>query len=281
MSSIKIFIIDDDIDDIILYQEAFREKGYHFQFAFQQNPALALEQLKRLHPHQLPQLIICDLNMPGLSGFDIVKQVKSSEALKEICFIICSNSSLPSDQQRSLDLGADAYYVKPLIIDQYADLVERISKLCNFESHTISHQSTSTMTGKIKVMLVEDNEDERLFMKEGFTQTGLYEVVAEAENGKEMLDILQQTSSFPQLVVSDLNMPVRNGYEVITDIKTNLSYSHIPVVILTTAPLVPYAERCKKMGACAYFTKPDTFLDYPVFAETIYKDVVEKCLNKM
>jgi CheY-like chemotaxis protein len=136
------------------------------------------------------------------------------------------------------------------------------------------------MRQKIKMLIVEDNEDERLFMKEGFTQTGLYEIVGEAENGNQMLDLLMQPGfSLPQLVLSDLNMPGKNGYEVIKDVKENISYAHIPVVILTTAPLIPYAERCRKLGACAYFTKPDTFLEYKLFAETIYSDVINNCLN--
>jgi CheY-like chemotaxis protein len=83
----------------------------------------------------------------------------------------------------------------------------------------------------------------------------------------------------PDVIVSDLNMPGRNGYEVIMDIKTNSSLSHIPVIILTTAPLKPYADRCKKLGACAYYTKPDTFLEYKAFAEKIYEDV-SGCINK-
>jgi CheY-like chemotaxis protein len=135
------------------------------------------------------------------------------------------------------------------------------------------------MEGKIKMLLVEDNEDERLFMKEGFLQSGLYEIIGEAENGDEMLALLGQPSfPKPDVILSDLNMPGRNGYEVIVDVKTNSQLSDIPVIILTTAPLVPFAERCKNLGACAYFTKPDTFLDYKDFAKNIYGDVKE-CLN--
>ena len=137
---------------------------------------------------------------------------------------------------------------------------------------------TLVMKKKIRVVLVEDNEDERMFMKEGFLQTGLYDIVGEAENGDEMLGLLNSTPSLPDVIISDLNMPVRNGYEVIMDTKTNSSLSHIPVIILTTAPLKPYADRCIKLGACAYYTKPDTFLEYKEFAEKIYGDVTE-CLG--
>ena len=126
------------------------------------------------------------------------------------------------------------------------------------------------------MIIVEDNDDERLFMKEGFLQSGLYEIVGEAENGDEMLELLSQSSfPLPDIILSDLNMPGKNGFQVITEIKSNKSLLHIPIVILTTAPLVPFAQRCKNLGACAYFTKPDTFLEYKKFSEEIYDDLKE------
>lgn len=135
------------------------------------------------------------------------------------------------------------------------------------------------MNGKIKMLIVEDNSDERLFIKEGFSQSGLYEIVGEAEDGNELLQLLNKPSlPSPDVILSDLNMPGKNGYEVITDIKTNSSLAHIPIVILTTAPVRPFAERCKKLGACAYYTKPDTFLEYKEFAAKIYEDV-RSCIS--
>ena len=136
------------------------------------------------------------------------------------------------------------------------------------------------MSKRIKVFLIEDNDDERQFMKEGFQSSGLYDVVAEASNGNELNKIFKTASiSFPELVIADLNMPGRNGYEVIVDIKTNSAASHIPVIILSGAPAKPFAEKCKSLGACAYFTKPDTFLDYNRFAEEIYTTVLRECIK--
>jgi CheY-like chemotaxis protein len=135
------------------------------------------------------------------------------------------------------------------------------------------------MARKIKMLIVEDNEDERIFMKQGFIASGHYEIVGEAENGDEMLELLNKPSfPKPEVIFSDLSMPGRNGYEVIVDIKSNSSLSDIPIIILTTAPLVPYAERCKKLGAYAYYTKPDTFIEYKEFAGKIYEDV-KKCVG--
>ena len=137
------------------------------------------------------------------------------------------------------------------------------------------------MSKKIKILLVEDNEDERLFMKEGFIASGLYEIVAEASNGDEMMDLFKQDSfGFPEMVVTDLNMPGKNGYEILQEVNADEALSKIPVVVLTTAPYVPYADRCKKLGACAYYTKPDTFLDYKNFATKMYGEISKRCLSK-
>ena len=137
------------------------------------------------------------------------------------------------------------------------------------------------MSKKIRIILVEDNDDERFFMKEGFAATGLYEVVAEASNGHEMLAFFQKPGfKVPELVVTDLNMPGKNGYDIIRDVKADTELAKIPVLILSTAPVVPYAEKCKKMGACAFYTKPDTFLEYKGFAEQIYQEVITGCLQK-
>ncbi len=136
------------------------------------------------------------------------------------------------------------------------------------------------MPRKIKILIVEDNEDERAFMKEGFTSSGLYEIVAEAGNGDEMLELFKKpTFSLPEIVLSDLNMPGKNGYEVIEEVRTNRALPQIPVVILSTAPYVPYAEKCLKIGAHAYYTKPDTFLEYEGFAKKMYGDVMNHCLH--
>jgi CheY-like chemotaxis protein len=142
-------------------------------------------------------------------------------------------------------------------------------------------EKTPAVLRKIKMLIVEDNEDERIFIKEGLLRTGLYEIVGEAKNGNQMLELLNEPSfPLPDVILSDLNMPGKNGYEVITEIKSHESLSHIAFAILTTAPLRPFAERCKKLGACSYFTKPDTFLEYKKFGEDIYTDLKD-CLDNL
>ncbi|HWJ28783.1 MAG TPA: response regulator [Flavisolibacter sp.] len=136
------------------------------------------------------------------------------------------------------------------------------------------------MPEKIRVLLVDDNEDERAFMKEGFTASGLYVVVAEAASGDEFFQLIHQsTELLPQVVLSDLNMPGMNGYEVIQEVKADPYLQNISIVVLSNAPQVPFAEKCKRLGACAYYTKPDTFLEYESFAKEIY-GTVRACIQR-
>jgi CheY-like chemotaxis protein len=136
------------------------------------------------------------------------------------------------------------------------------------------------MSKKIRILLVEDNEDERFFMQEGFAASGLFDVMGVAANGDELLSILKRPGADrPEMVLSDLNMPGKNGYEILSEVRGNDSLRQIPIAILSSAPSVPFAERCKKLGACAYFTKPDTFLEYALFAEKMYGAIRNQCLR--
>lgn len=133
------------------------------------------------------------------------------------------------------------------------------------------------MPKKFKVVIVDDNEDERFFMKEGFKATGLFEVVGDACNGEKMFELIgNDVNAMPEVVISDLNMFGKNGYDIITEMKNTPSLSHIPVVIVSNAPKRPYGDKCKALGAASFFTKPDTFLNYDSLAKTLYDTVMKQ-----
>ena len=84
-----------------------------------------------------------------------------------------------------------------------------------------------------KIIIVENDEDEQFFMKDGFEKAGrLFEIVAQVRNGDMLFEWLeQQNDSLPGVVLSDLNMPGMNGYDVITGMKSDPRYAKIPVII--------------------------------------------------
>ena len=135
------------------------------------------------------------------------------------------------------------------------------------------------MPRKFKILLVEDDEDERFFMKEGFTSTGLFDIIADAGNGEELLALINKADfSLPEIILSDLNMPGKNGYDILSEIRNKPCLSHIPVFIVSTASCSHSAEKCKRLGAHSFFTKPDTFLEYDQFAQALYNTVINEAV---
>lgn len=135
---------------------------------------------------------------------------------------------------------------------------------------------------KYKIIIVENDEDEQLFMKEGFDATDLFNIIAQIKNGDALMDWMQDNpQNLPDVVLSDLNMPGKNGYDVINDFKTNPSYSHIPVIITSTSSTKTIIDKCLSLGAADYLIKPDTFVEYVPYVKNLYKVIQEKQLVKL
>ena len=104
---------------------------------------------------------------------------------------------------------------------------------------------------KPTVLLVDDNEDILDFISDDLGET--YHVL-KAFNGKEALEILEKEAV--QLVVSDIMMPVMDGFELCKAIKTNFDHSHIPVILLTAKNTMQSKIEGLETGADAYIEKP-------------------------
>jgi CheY-like chemotaxis protein len=121
-------------------------------------------------------------------------------------------------------------------------------------------------------MLVENDEDEQLFMREGFESTNLFNILAVANNGDEAFTAIQENEILPDVIVSDLNMPGKNGLDLLHDIKSDPALLHIPVIIISTSFTSTIINKCMSSGAHAFHTKPDSFVEYDTFAKKIYHE---------
>jgi two-component system response regulator len=107
----RILIVDDDDDDQFLIKNAFEAESERFQFQVAMDGNEALEQIKSLDT--LPDLILLDLNMPVMSGFEFLNHIKSSQRYRHIPVIVLSTSSDNEDVNRSYKFGANTFVVKP------------------------------------------------------------------------------------------------------------------------------------------------------------------------
>ena len=132
---------------------------------------------------------------------------------------------------------------------------------------------------KYKIIIVENDEDEQFFMKESFDAAGLFQIIGSVRSGDELFDWLKENeNNLPDLILTDLNMPGKNGYDIIDGIRTSAHYANIPVIVTSTSSTKTIIEKCMEMGAADYIVKPDTFIQYGPYVQNLYNRIEEKQL---
>jgi two-component system, chemotaxis family, response regulator Rcp1 len=116
----------------------------------------------------------------------------------------------------------------------------------------------------IRILWAEDNLGDILLVKEAFKQAGLAPHLNVVDNGVEATDFLFHRGRYvhalpPQLIILDLNMPRKNGREVIRDIKTDPALLQIPLIVLTSSDADHDALHGLDPNRCLYLVKPTTF----------------------
>jgi chemotaxis family two-component system response regulator Rcp1 len=117
----KILLVDDSEADVYLFQEAFRAVQSVHELEVARDGEEALQQLRAAGSELLPALILLDLNLPKVDGFEILRAMRSDSKLRVIPVIVVSSSWNKREVRRAYEMGANAYIVKPL--DDFVDLV--------------------------------------------------------------------------------------------------------------------------------------------------------------
>ena len=110
-NGLRICLIDDDPDHVLIITRAIRELGEESSVHAASDGDEAMEWLRAASP--LPDLILLDINMPGLSGFDVLETLKNDERLKLVPVVMLTSSDASTDVARAYELGASGYISKP------------------------------------------------------------------------------------------------------------------------------------------------------------------------
>ena len=123
MVSATILVIENEdfVRDNIL--ELLDAEGFHALGASNGRDGLAIAR------QQAPHLILCDVIMPGYSGFDVLKAIRAHQQLSHMPFVFMSAKAAPSDVERGLRAGADCYLTKPFSLKELLNVIGRALKL--------------------------------------------------------------------------------------------------------------------------------------------------------
>ncbi|MEE1976388.1 response regulator [Maribacter cobaltidurans] len=114
----------------------------------------------------------------------------------------------------------------------------------------------------MKILLVDDDQDDREFFADALVGINLNTQLEQLENGKSCLEyLIRQIENLPNLIFLDLNMPVMNGFECLTEIRKHPKLKELPIAIYSTSSSDQDIEQTFLKGANIYIKKPSSFND--------------------
>lgn len=121
-----VLLVEDNAADILLLHEALEDFSMNIDLQVVHNGEEAVKYLHRREPYgdaEMPDLILLDLNLPRVNGFEVLEMIKQDNLLKHIPVIVLSTSQAEEDINRSYQLHANCFITKPLNLDRFMDVV--------------------------------------------------------------------------------------------------------------------------------------------------------------
>jgi two-component system response regulator len=125
----KLLVVEDDLGDSDLIQEAFEDSPSPVKISLVRDGIQALAYLHRKDEYAnatLPDLILLDLNLPGLGGQEVLKKIKSDDKFKHIPVLVLTTSDSQEEILTAYKLGANSYLCKPLGLQEFIQLIRAI-----------------------------------------------------------------------------------------------------------------------------------------------------------
>jgi len=254
-SKIKVLLVDDDEPVLEFLGEMLEEEGFDVQ-SFRE-PIVAIEYLMK---GARPDLIILDIFMPEMDGFDVMSSIKEQPHLRDIPIIFITGREMTGKDFSKMD-GISHTLLDKSILTSDVVINEIKRTLVGRDSGTERHKQPShedvAPQGLEEILVVEDNTANQKLIEKILTRAG-YRVTIKS-NGQEALDVLEDASF--DLILMDMHMPVMDGYEAVTRIKGSKEHAHIPIVALTAQAMKGDDEKAYEVGCDGYLTKPVKKID--------------------
>ena len=207
--------------------------------------------------NEMPHLIILDVTLPGVDGYEILNKKTNEPLLTKIPVFLVSSQGVPINMSR-IPRGSVTEYVISLHIDP-KDILRRVNRHFKYDSSTngAEEKSAPSDSMKKKILWVEDdkligNILEKKLIGSGFN---LYH----ATEGNDALKYLD--GNIPDVIILDLLLPGMSGFDILQKIRSDMRLKKIPAIILSNFNKPSDIEKAKILGAQKYLVKAAISLD--------------------
>ena len=109
------------------------------------------------------------------------------------------------------------------------------------------------------ILLADDDKDDRILLREALQELNADIELLTAEHGKACIELLNELTVLPDMILLDINMPIKNGKETLAELKQMESLNTIPIIMYSTSANRRDIDDCYKLGANLYIIKPNNF----------------------
>jgi len=204
-SGAKVLVIDDDASVRELLTRFLTKEGFRVSTAANGEDGLRLAHLLR------PAAITLDVMMPGMDGWTVLSRLKADATVADIPVVMLT---IIDDRNHGYMLGASDYLMKPVDRDRLLTLLRR-------------YQDDDRA---VRVLVVDDDAATRAVMRTILERDGWS--VTEADNGRVALDEVAREQ--PNLILLDLNMPVMDGFEFVSELRRRPDAHAVRIVVMTS-----------------------------------------------
>lgn len=242
----KIVVIEGDASFGTRIVEALKKEGYGATLFTDGEKGLASIY------DTLPHLILVDIVLPGVNGYQILEKKQAEPLLSKVPVFLLSTQGVPIDMAR-IPQGAVAEF----ILDLHADTDEIVKRINSAFGYETEAKATAGTDHKKKIVWVEDDKLIGTILAKKLVASGFN--LFHAKNGTEALAHL--SNEVPDAIILDLLMPGMNGLDILQKIKADARLKNIPTMVLSNLNKQSDIDRAKALGAQKFLVKAAASLD--------------------
>jgi CheY-like chemotaxis protein/nitrogen-specific signal transduction histidine kinase len=204
--------------------------------------------------------MIVDLNLPDMTGFEVLSEMNGDGASAKCPVIVYTGRDLTPEENHELMKYADSVIVKGVksperLLDETALFLHRVvADMPKAKQQTIKqlYDGDAQLEGK-KILIVDDDIRNSFALSKLLSDRGIDARVA--QSGQKALDMLVEHPDM-DLILMDIMMPVMDGYETMRRIRDQQRFKTLPILALTAKAMKGDREKCLEAGASDYLSKP-------------------------
>jgi signal transduction histidine kinase/DNA-binding response OmpR family regulator len=257
----KVLIVDDNATNVDILSHQLKQVGMHV-VGLPEGERVLRELRRHFRAGEPFDLCILDIRLPGMNGFDVLKEVRGSEPSIAGLPVLAFSSTTPSRIKHYREAGFNGFLSKPVtrqkLIQMTARLLEGETSSPGTEQekpvvtrHTLAEEAKHS----VRILMAEDNPINRKLARYVLTKAGYH--LHMVNNGKEAVEAYSANPGNFDIILMDVQMPVMDGKEATKIIRQKQkNFGKIPIIAVTAEVMKGDREKFLAAGMDDYIPKP-------------------------